>query len=83
MRQAACASAGVGPVRHGAVHTLPRAGSSLSAETTDVLSDCRILQEPEPEAETSWKARGVLSTCPLGVQAISWSPALLPPFLCT
>lgn len=75
VRQAACTSAGVGPAWRGAAHILPRAGSSLSAETTDVLSDRRILQEPEPEAETSWKARGALTACPPGVRAISWSPA--------
>lgn len=66
---------GVGLVRGGAARTLPRAGSSLSAEITDVLSDHHILQELEPEAETSWKAQGTLTACPPGLWAITWSPA--------
>lgn len=75
VRRAMCSSAGAGLVRGGAARTLPRAGSSLSAEITDVLSDHHILQELEPEAETSWKAQGTLTACPPGLWAITWSPA--------
>lgn len=75
VRRVMCSSAGPGVVRGGAARTLPRAGSSLSAVITDVLSDHHILQELEPEAETSWKAQGTLAACPPGLWAITWSPA--------
>lgn len=63
----------------GAARILPRAGSSLSAEIADVLSDHHILQELEPEAETSWKAQGTLTACPPGLWAITWSSARFHP----
>jgi len=66
-----CGSAGAGPVRCGTAHTLPRARSSLSAETTDVLADCHILQELEPEAEMSWKDGGLSPPVPGGCRQLA------------
>lgn len=71
--QAACARAGAGPAWRGAAHTLPQAGSSLRAETTEALKDSPqpVGTGSEPDAETSWKAWGTLTACPPGCRQLT------------